>query len=588
MKNPIKQMGLMLAAALFMAVGMNCAGSSQQQPTTTGRQATTPASVQPSAPAPAPVVAPAAQTAAAAKTSTVDELDVAIRDASDCLNDNIPKGSKIVILNIESSSANLAEYIIDELIANAINDKNFSVVDRRQLEAIQTEQKFQMSGAVADKDALRIGQFFGAQTIVSGAMREMGGRYRMTIRALAVETAVVQSQCNQNVAIASSATLTDLVNSGGGRSTSGATAVTATTSGSTTQAAPAAAARPATPAAPPIQGTMVPGESLAEKLAWLTRAADSHNTYIVVVNANESIAPHTFEYKGAINITVVLRGDGTNRIIRLRSNDTMFTVKSNVTLILDNNITLQGHNGNNGPLISVDGGILRMNTGSAIVGNTRNTIDYTNGGGVFVTNSGTFTMAGGTISDNTAFNGGGVFVTRGTFTISGGTITGNTARQDGGGVFVSENGTFIMNDGTITSNTTSYGGGVYVRYSGATFTMSGGTISSNTATPGGGGGVFIYEYGTFTMRGGTITGNTAREVGGGVYVQFSLGATFTKTGGTITGYNSEPSNGNVVRDDNGVLARKGHATFVNEDRRKETTAGPGVNLSSSTAGGWDK
>jgi hypothetical protein len=59
-------------------------------------------------------------------------------------------------------------------------------------------------------------------------------------------------------------------------------------------------------------------------------------------------------------------------------------------------------------------------------------------------------------------------------------------------------------------------------------------------------------------------------------------------GGTISGYSSDQSNSNAVRDESGnVLARRGHSAFVNENRRKETTAGPGVNLSNSTAGGWD-
>jgi len=73
-----------------------------------------------------------------------------------------------------------------------------------------------------------------------------------------------------------------------------------------------------------------------------------------------------------------------------------------------------------------------------------------------------------------------------------------------------------------------------------------------------------------------------------VYVD---GGIFTKTGGTITGYTSDQSNGNVVKEEAGnVLARRGHAAFVNENRRKETTTGPGVNLSysnSTATGGWD-
>jgi len=93
----------------------------------------------------------------------------------------------------------------------------------------------------------------------------------------------------------------------------------------------------------PIKGTAVPGGSLAEKLDWLDRSADSHNTYIVEVNANESIAPHTLEYAGAINITIYLKGDAKNRTVRLSTDGTMFTVRTNVTFILENNITLQGN-----------------------------------------------------------------------------------------------------------------------------------------------------------------------------------------------------------------------------------------------------
>jgi len=67
-------------------------------------------------------------------------------------------------------------------------------------------------------------------------------------------------------------------------------------------------------------------------------------------------------------------------------------------------------------------------------------------------------------------------------------------------------------------------------------------------------------------------------------------STFAKTGGTITGYNSDRSNGNVVKDDNDVLARRGHAVQVNDNIREETAAGPGVNMSYSNGkatGGWD-
>ena len=136
----------------------------------------------------------------ASKPQGPDELDLAIRDISNYLNSNVPSESKIIILNIASSNTNLSEYIIDELISNAVNDKVFTVVDRHQLDAIRAEQNFQLSGEVADEQALRIGQFFGAQTIVSGNINSLGQGHRIRVRALNVETAVVQGQFNRNIA----------------------------------------------------------------------------------------------------------------------------------------------------------------------------------------------------------------------------------------------------------------------------------------------------------------------------------------------------------------------------------------------------
>jgi hypothetical protein len=301
---------------------------------------------------------------------------------------------------------------------------------------------------------------------------------------------------------------------------------------------------------PAIQGTLVPGATLAEKLAWLQRSADSHNTYVLEVSADENIAHYTFEYKGAINITVVLKGIGSNRTIRLLSNERMFTVKQNVTFILDNNITLMGHNGNGHHIVNVEGGTFKMNAGATITGNT--------GGGVY--NNGTFTMSGGTISSNNAKNGSGIYNDE-TFTMSGGTIFGNNASERGGGVYNS--GTFTMSGGTISGNNATYGGGVYA------------------------GGKF--QRGKFIISGGTITSNTAREYGGGVNMANGWYAWLTMRGGTITGYNSDQSNGNVVKDENGVISRRGHAVYINEkNKRKETTAGPGANLSSDGSGGWDE
>lgn len=474
-----------------------------------------------------------------------DELDYAIRDISDYLNDNIPTGSRIVILNIDSASVALSDYIIDELIANAVNDRIFEVVDRQRLDLIRQEQNFQMSGEVDDDLALSVGRFFGAQTIVSGRVMPVGNRFRVTIRALDVETARIQGQYNRN--LAAGPTINALM-AAGGASPQAATSAVAPGSRQPTVAGTTPTAQVAPVAAePPITGTMVPGNNLAEMVAWLQRSAQSHGTYIVELRASETIPPSTdLHFPGAINITIALRGDGENRTLRLSSHGTMFTIRENVTAILDNNITLQGHAGNTAPLVVINGGTGRMRTGSTITGN----INTRSGGGGVHVQSGALEMTGGSISNNIASSGGGVLV-RGAFTMSGGNIIGNTSSGTGMGFPVH-----------------------------------------------GGGGVSVENGATFIIRGGMISGNTAHAHGGGVFVigQGPRNTTFTKNGGTITGYNSDPNSGNVVKDNAGnVISRRGHAVhffFITPDsvRRRETTAGPGVNLSVSNrraSGAWE-
>jgi len=141
------------------------------------------------------------------------DLDTAIRQASDYLNNNVPRGSMIVILNIQSVSEALSDYVIDGLIANTVNDRVFTAVDRQQLDLIRAEQDFQLSGSVDENLAVSIGKLLGAQTIVSGRIRKLGDHYRMTVRALDVKTAEVQGQYNRNNITGK--TITDLMEKGG-------------------------------------------------------------------------------------------------------------------------------------------------------------------------------------------------------------------------------------------------------------------------------------------------------------------------------------------------------------------------------------
>lgn len=113
--------------------------------------------------------------------------------------------------------------------------------------------------------------------------------------------------------------------------------------------------------------------------------------------------------------------------------------------------------------------------------------------------------------------GGGAFVNSGTLTIAGGTITSSKA-PEGGAIQNNESAILNLAGGSLTGNeATSYGGAILNR---GTVNMSGGTISGNTSRLNGGG---IWTSGTVNLSGGTVTGNTAGSGQNGAGLYFSAG-----------------------------------------------------------------
>jgi hypothetical protein len=134
-----------------------------------------------------------------ATMAETDKLDETIVDAVTYLNGKLPHGNKILVLNIQSDHPQLSDYIIDSLIENIVNDGLFSVTDRHQLDSIQKELNFQISGEVDDDTIQSIGKIAGAQTIISGNITTVGTLYRLGISAIKIETAEVQGQFNRNI-----------------------------------------------------------------------------------------------------------------------------------------------------------------------------------------------------------------------------------------------------------------------------------------------------------------------------------------------------------------------------------------------------
>ena len=133
---------------------------------------------------------------ATAKQDTVGQtvtLDQAIREAARTIENNVQAGQKIAVLNFTSPTEQFSEYVIDELSIQLANGKKFVVVDRRELELIRQEERFQLSGEVSDESAQSIGKKLGAQLVISGSLTSMGNAYRFRIRVLNVESAAVET-----------------------------------------------------------------------------------------------------------------------------------------------------------------------------------------------------------------------------------------------------------------------------------------------------------------------------------------------------------------------------------------------------------
>lgn len=195
------------------------------------------------------------------------------------------------------------------------------------------------------------------------------------------------------------------------------------------------------------------------------------------------------------------------------------------------------------------GGVITNGTALRASGNSANG----QGGNVYILR-GTFTVAGGTVSNTTgaanAQHAGNIFIPTadGTLAMTSGTISGGQALSYGGNIYAYTNSTVNVTGGTISGGKAVQGGNVYVRATNkvtlkdcevtggtgwsiylmdaaAGATLDGATVSGATAGA-------IYNIGTLTLTNATISGNS-RATAAGVYNL--AGATVTMTGGKISG-----------------------------------------------------
>jgi hypothetical protein len=83
----------------------------------------------------------------------------------------------------------LSDYIFEEFWIYFEDNSSLALVDRKNLELINKELNYQLSGQVSDDSAKSIGKQFGPQTLLYGKLSRLGGEFRLTVYATDVERA---------------------------------------------------------------------------------------------------------------------------------------------------------------------------------------------------------------------------------------------------------------------------------------------------------------------------------------------------------------------------------------------------------------
>ena len=184
--------------------------------------------------------------------------------------------------------------------------------------------------------------------------------------------------------------------------------------------------------------------------------------------------------------------------------------------------------------LDLNGNVLKMNGSGSV-------IKVESGGNLTIQNSNTSTPHKFTPGGDGLW---GLDETGGSEIVYGGIITGGTGMppgvnySEGGGVYVSAGAALTMNGGSIVGCKAGSGGGVCIDYDytaqkASEFIMNGGSIIGCTASSGG--GVLIRSGCRFTMNSGSEIRCCTAENGGGVTISASpsLSGTFTLAGGKI-------------------------------------------------------
>lgn len=168
-----------------------------------------------------------------AKNSIVDELSVLANKLVQEKLDGSKPSFAFVALTTDYKNTLVDNYITDALSEAMFNTGKIKIIERKNLEAILAEQKFQSSGLVNEQTAKDIGMIAGVDFVCYGTLKDIGDIFTVNARVVDVETGEIAAMSRIN--ITKDAYLSKQPQSTVGSSTSSTVTTTSVTSPKTSE-----------------------------------------------------------------------------------------------------------------------------------------------------------------------------------------------------------------------------------------------------------------------------------------------------------------------------------------------------------------
>lgn len=102
----------------------------------------------------------------------------------------------VAVVGFEPQNSFPDSKLISTLISTEFENRLYSVdsislIDRKNIDAIFAEQKFQLSGSVSDEQIKGIGNFLGADSLIYGTVSLLDSAYFITVKIVEVQTSKI-------------------------------------------------------------------------------------------------------------------------------------------------------------------------------------------------------------------------------------------------------------------------------------------------------------------------------------------------------------------------------------------------------------